>query len=228
VSQQINLYNPIFLKQKKHFSARTMLQSLAAIVAGALAFYAYAVYQTGVLRQSSVQLEVRTKQQREQLVKLGRDYSPQGRSRLLEEELARAEARLKSRQALMERLHTEKLGSTDGFSQYLKALAKQPVAGVWLTGIKVGGDAQGTLAVQGRALQAHMVPAYLQALSGEPVMRGRAVTELKLSASKAGGAAKAAENKAAESKAPSRYVEFSVLMPRKAPEAAAPARKAGS
>ncbi len=226
MSQQINLYNPIFLKQKKHFSARTMLQSLAVIVAGALGFYAYAVYQTGVLRQSAVELEARTKQQREQLVKLGRDYSPQGKSRLLEEELARAEARLKSRVALMERLRSEKLGSTEGFAQFLEAFAKRPVAGVWLTGIRLGSEGESLLSVHGRALQAHLVPAYLQALSGEPVMQGRVVTELKLSASAGADAAKA--GKAAESKAPAQYVEFSVLLPRKPQQAPAPGRKVGS
>jgi hypothetical protein len=28
VSQQINLFNPIFLKQERYFSAKTMLESL--------------------------------------------------------------------------------------------------------------------------------------------------------------------------------------------------------
>ena len=53
MTQQINLYSPIFRKQKKHFSAQAMLIS-AAIVAGALAvLYAYSRVQTAaIVRQA--------------------------------------------------------------------------------------------------------------------------------------------------------------------------------
>ena len=42
MSQQINLFNPIFLKQKKYFSVVTMLQALLLIVLGSMLFFAYA------------------------------------------------------------------------------------------------------------------------------------------------------------------------------------------
>ena len=45
MSQQINLFNPIFLKQRKYFSLLTMLQALGLIVLGSLFFYGYALYQ---------------------------------------------------------------------------------------------------------------------------------------------------------------------------------------
>ena len=31
MTQQINLYNPLFLKKEKHFSARTMAQALVVV-----------------------------------------------------------------------------------------------------------------------------------------------------------------------------------------------------
>ena len=43
MSQQINLYNPIFLKQEKHFSARTMLQATGVVLLGAAGVCAYAL-----------------------------------------------------------------------------------------------------------------------------------------------------------------------------------------
>jgi hypothetical protein len=46
MAQQINLFNPIFLQQKKHFSAVTMLQALGLLLAGILVFYAYASFET--------------------------------------------------------------------------------------------------------------------------------------------------------------------------------------
>ena len=50
MSQQINLFNPIFMKQRKYFSLLAMLQALGLIVAGALLFYGYAIDQVGELR----------------------------------------------------------------------------------------------------------------------------------------------------------------------------------
>jgi hypothetical protein len=51
MSQQINLYNPLFLRKQKYFSARTMLQSLGLIAVGLLALYLYALVQTRGLEQ---------------------------------------------------------------------------------------------------------------------------------------------------------------------------------
>ncbi len=49
MAQQINLYNPIFLQKKKHFSTVTMLQALGLLLAGILAFYGYAVHESRAL-----------------------------------------------------------------------------------------------------------------------------------------------------------------------------------
>ena len=40
MSQQINLFNPLFMRKEKYFSARTMLQSLGLIVLGLVVLYA--------------------------------------------------------------------------------------------------------------------------------------------------------------------------------------------
>ena len=50
MSQQINLFNPIFLQQKKIFSSRTMAQALAVLVLGVTAMAAY-----GDMRVKSLQ-----------------------------------------------------------------------------------------------------------------------------------------------------------------------------
>ena len=54
MSQQINLYNPVFLKRKKTFSAVTMLDALALLLVGVAAFYAYASTTTLHLDRQSV------------------------------------------------------------------------------------------------------------------------------------------------------------------------------
>lgn len=222
MAQQINLYNPIFLQKKKHFSAATMLQSLGLLVAGVLAFYAYAVHESRTLTRVAADTRQQLQAQSEQVGKLTREFSPQGKSRLLEEEIARTGARLKQREELLAVLRTGGLGNTEGFSRYLAALARQTVPGVWLTGFAIGGD-ESELRLNGKVLHSDLVPAYLRALNREEVMRGRRIAEMRLTAreEKEGVAAgttgsgtaapvPAATPAAKPPAAPVRYVEFSI------------------
>lgn len=225
MAQQINLFNPVFLKQKKHFSAVTMLQALGLLLGGILAFYGYALYESRALGQVAADANRQLKAQAEQAGRLTREFSPQGRSRMLEDEVARASARVKQREEMLAVLRTGGLGNTEGFARYLAAFARQSLSGVWLTGFSIGGD-ESVLQLNGRVLQADLVPAYIRALNREEVMRGRRVSELRLTArdvretaaSAAPGAspapAGAAAPPAAAAATPSRYVEFSLVASR--------------
>ena len=210
MAQQINLFNPLFLKREKHFSARTMVQALALLAVGVLGFYGYAAMQTASLQRVAFETEKRALAQREQLIQLGRQFSPQGRSKLLEDEAARLEARIKSRRDLLGVMEGGALGNTEGFSRFLAAFARRGMEGVWLVGLSISGDGS-ELLVNGRVLHAELVPAYASALHKEEVMRGRQVEELKLTAHE--GAAAAPEGRQAAG--PQRFVEFSMNLPRK-------------
>ena len=83
MSQQINLFNPIFLKQKRYFSAATMLQALGLVLGGMLVFYGYTAYQSGVQARVAADAARQLAAQTQQVAALTRDYSPQGRSRQL-------------------------------------------------------------------------------------------------------------------------------------------------
>ena len=226
MSQQINLYNPLFLKQEKYFSARTMLQALGMIALGLAAFYGYATMQSReverLVKDNRRQLEL----QRDQLVKL----APRGRSSVLESEVARLETEVKTGRSVISALGTGELGNTAGFSEFFAAFGRKAMSGVWLTGFSVG-DGGNDLQVRGRVLHPDLVPAYLRALTGEPVMRGRQVTELKLAAKQADAAPPPGAAAGARPAAPERFVEFSLAAQVRAPEtakpAAAPAPKGG-
>lgn len=238
MAQQINLYNPIFLQKKKHFSAVTMLQALGLLLGGILAFYGYALSESRALSRVATDTRKQLQSQSEQVGRLTREFSPQGRSKLLEDELARAKARLKQREDLLSVLRTGGLGNTDGFARYLGALARQTVPGVWLTGFTIGGD-ETELRLSGRVLHSDLVPAYIRALNKEEVMRGRRVAELRLTAREErdpGGTAAPGANPSATpaagpaaAPAPLRYVEFSLSAVRgNAAPAATPGAEAKS
>ena len=221
MSQQINLYNPLFLRKEKYFSARTMLQSLGLIALGVIALYAYALVQTRDLERLAADFARQLGTQRDQLLKL----SGQGRSKLLEAEVARLEAEFKSRRGILDALRGGELGNTDGFSQYFAAFGRHPMRGVWLTGFSVG-ESGNELRVRGRVLYPDLVPAYLRALNGEQVMRGRQVTELKLVA-KDESASRRAAAAAGEVAGPQRFVEFDLSAPLRTAESGRPAAKGG-
>jgi hypothetical protein len=226
MAQQINLFNPIFLKQKKYFSALTMLQALAAVVFGVLVFYGYTLYESNSLAKIAADASRQLAAQTEQVAAMTRQYSPQGRSRQLQDELARAGTRLKQREDMLTLLQTGGLGNTAGFARYLSALARQSVTGVWITGFSVSGD-ENQLNLSGRVLEPDLVPIYIRALNREDVMRGRRVAELRLTAreekesSAVAGANPATPKPAA---APTRYVEFNLIALRGAAPADAPAK----
>jgi hypothetical protein len=216
MSQQINLYNPIFLKQEKHFSARTIVQAIGVIVIALGAFYAYALVQTRAAESVTHEQRDRVAAQRDQLVKLGPQLSPEGRSKALEAEVARLEAEVKARQSVLAALGTGELGNTAGFSEFLAALGRRAVPGVWLTGLNVG-ESGNDLRLSGRALRPELVPAYLKALSEEPMMRGRRVTEMKLAA-KVAALPPAPAGSATSAAPPRRYIEFTVNAPLRMPD----------
>lgn len=218
MSQQINLYNPLFLKQEKHFSARTMAQALGLIALGLGVLYGYALMQTRVAQRTAEQHRAQLATQRDQVVKLAAQIAAQGRSKALETEVARAEEEVKARRTTLQALGTGELGNTNGFSDFFAAFGRQALPGVWLTAFTVG-ESGNELVVQGRALRPELVPAYLRALNREPMMRGRRVTEMKLAARAAPRAPAAAE-----AKAPEHFVEFTLTAPLRLAEA--PAAKA--
>jgi cell division protein FtsB len=221
MSQQINLYNPIFLKQEKYFSARTMAQALGLIAAGIALLSAYAGYQTSRLEAAAAGLDRQLAAERDRLIQLGEQYSLRGATRQVQSEVAKLEARVAAGEQLLASLRSGELGNATGFSQYLAAFARQALPGVWLTGFVIGASGN-ELLVQGRVLQADLVPKYLRALNQEDVMRGRSVVELKLTSRDEGAVKPPAAGAAAAqvSAGPARFVEFSMNAPLKIPEAA--------
>ena len=210
MAQQINLFNPLFLEQKKYFSASAMLQGIALLLAGLVVLAMIASRQTAGLERLLVQVQGQSAQQREGLVALSRQYSQQGTSRQLEQELTTTEERLRRRSELLAEMSTGIGANVQGYSPHLSALARRTAEGVWLTGIEFGGKAS-EMVLKGRALNADLVPAYVRSLRQEPLFAGRTLRSLQVTAREtAPGATPSAD---AAPATPPRYVEFVLSIP---------------
>ncbi|MBI2313149.1 MAG: fimbrial assembly protein [Betaproteobacteria bacterium] len=179
MSQQINLFSPIFLKKKKYFSAVTMLQALGLIVLGSAVFWGYAVSQVSSLGRQAVETDKRLKVERQRFARLSAEYSPERKSKELEAEVKKAEAQVRSRQQIVDVLRSGVLGNTEGYSQYFRAFARQSINGLWLTDLSIVG-AGSEIGVGGRVLSPELVPAYVQRLRQEPVMEGKSFGSLRI------------------------------------------------
>lgn len=180
MSQQINLFNPALLKQKEVFSARTMAAGLALFVAGGVGLTLFAHH--GLVRleeqaeASARQLaSAKTRQTMAQT-----EFAPRQKSLALEADITQAQLRLRSLHDIETILQQGALGHAGGFAEYFIALARQSRGDLWLTGVTI--DAGGTqVGLQGRALEANAIPAYITRLTREPVMQGKSFGSLQIS-----------------------------------------------
>lgn len=179
MSQQINLFNPVFLKQKKHFSAVTMLQALLLIVLGSMLFYGYAVYQVKALAQQTAEMNKRYEAEQKRLVNYVNEFSPQRAQKLLQDELAATEAQANMQQTLLDTLKSGAIGNTKGYSEFLLAFARQSVKGMWLTGFNINGDGA-QMSLHGAVVNPRLLPEYIQRMNREPVMRGKSFAALQM------------------------------------------------
>ncbi len=199
MSQQINLFNPVFLKQKKYFSVLTMLQALGLIVFGSALFYGYAVYQVKLLAKQSDETSRRYAAEQLRFASFSNEFSPQKSSQVLQEELKKFEAELAAQKEILDTLKTGVIGNTEGYSEYMRAFARQTVSGLWLTGFAIEGDGA-QMSLRGAVLSPQQVPSYIQRLNKEKVMRGKTFSSLQMQQPKA------ASNQATAKS----YVEFSM------------------
>lgn len=177
MSQQINLFNPILLREKKYFSALTMVQALGLILIGSLLVVLYVNYRSSGLRveadKTSVQLGVALAQQ----ARINAEFGARAPNAALAAELQKTDVEVKALQQVFDLLRTGEIGNTKGYSDYLQAFSRQITDGLWLTGLTIQG-AGNDIALQGRALQPDLVPAYIGRLTREPVMQGKSFSTL--------------------------------------------------
>jgi hypothetical protein len=207
VSQQINLFNPIFLKQKKIFTALPMAEALGVIVAGALLLDWYAAQRVADLQREADEGKALLAGREQRLVKANAQFAPRARDVRLAAELAEAQAELKALHDVSSVLQGGALGNTAGYAEYFRALSRQNVSGLWLTGVTISG-AGNDIGVQGRAMQATLIPNYIARLTGERVMHGKSFSSLNIGRPEAAQPTQPAPQGAAPAAAP--FVEFSL------------------
>lgn len=206
MSQQINLFNPIFLKQKKIFTALPMAEALGIIVAGALLLNWYAARNVSELEQEAAVGKAMLAKREQRLTAARSQFAPRAKDPALAAQVTAAEAELKALHDVSSVLQGGALGNTAGYAEYFRAFSRQNVSGLWLTGVSING-AGNDIGVQGRAMQATLIPNYIARLTGERVMHGKTFASLDIGRPEA---AASAASTSAPAPAAAPFVEFSL------------------
>lgn len=236
MSQQINLYEARLRPRRELATGRNLgvaAMVLMAVVAGT-AVWAGAM--AGRKAEAAAALQKQVSEQQQQLTALSKAIAEQRVSPVLAAELDKARATLAARAEVVEQLDSGRQGSSAGFSAVFRGFARQAQLNLWLTGFVVarGGE---DIEIHGRALDASLLPAYVQRLGSEPAFRGRRFSGMEMLDKEQVDEQEERAVKTTEAKAPAqpavrppRFVEF-VLRSDDAggkAEAGAPVRRGGA
>jgi Tfp pilus assembly protein PilN len=189
MSQQINLFNPLFLKQQKYFSVKAMSQAFGLILLGAALIIGFAQYQMSRLSLRSEEAKKEFAAAQVKFALYEKELSPQQSNAMLEEELQKLRAKIATNEEVLKTLKSGVMGNTLGFSEYMRAFSRQAVSGLWLTGFEIDQDGK-QISLTGAAMTPQLVPAYIRRLSNEPIMRGKTFGALQIQQAKSTGSNK--------------------------------------
>lgn len=204
MSQQINLFNPVFLQQEKQFSALAMAQGLGAILLAVVAFTAYSSYQAGQIASQAQAAAARLKATQENLVATVEKTRPRPVDKSIEEAITQANARLGASQQILGFVQKGQLNSDVSYAAVMRALANRAMPGVWLTGLTLSDGGHG-IDIMGRALAPALLPAYIRSLGQESALAGKSLGSMTLRAPSS--ASRAADEKEG---GPPGYISFSL------------------
>ena len=207
MSQNINLFNPAFRKQRQLLTLGTVAQCLGIVLVAWFGYFYYLQQQVNGLGAELQVAEGLLKSQRRLTEQVMGKAAPKADAQL-DGDIARYENELKAAREAMDALKTGGFGNQQGFAEYMRAFSRQSVSGLWLTGFTIAGS---DLEIHGRTLSPDLVPGYIQRLSKEQVLAGRSFARLEMSRPKP--AVAPVEKDKAEKKAAGvpRYLDFSLV-----------------
>lgn len=172
--QQINLYQPIFRAERKLFSAVMVAIACGLIVLTYLSIWGYGSIKVARLAQAVQTLQAQAQTQESMIATAAGLRAQRSKPAALDASIARLGSELAQRSRALDVLRSGIAGEPSGFATRLEALARGHLSGVWLDHLVLTGAAgmQGNLRLEGAALNAELVPQYLQSLANEQVLSG--------------------------------------------------------
>jgi hypothetical protein len=171
VSQQINLYQPILRRQRKVFSAVTMLELVAVALLGLGLLYGFGRSQEASVRRDIALLEGQRLAAQGQVDALALQLAARRDVSALTQELQQAEQTLAAKRRLQQWLASQGADRAGGFAGHVEGLARQHRPGLQLAAIGIASGGR-QLRLAGSTVDAAELVRYLGRLGAEPAFRG--------------------------------------------------------
>lgn len=172
MSAQINLYHPRFLKQRELLVLRNVVLAAAALYTVLALFGAWVSRDAAVRKEAAAVTEAQLLSIKEQVAAATQAAAESKPNPQLIAELRNAEALLRRRGDIARLLESGAIGSTGGFSDYLRGFARQKPDSLWLTGFTIGAGGN-DMEIRGSMLNPAALPDYIRRLGTEKVFQGR-------------------------------------------------------
>ncbi len=172
MTQQINLYQDSFRREKSWLNARGILIISGALATLLLGLYGQASISAWLDVRNVAKLELRKAEQAQRLKELKAQVPGPSKGQVLAREIEALSQEVRVRERLYDVIVPGTGGNIEGFSSHLVGLARQRIHGVWLQTIRIneGGD---DLKLVGYTLRPDGVPDLLEKLRSEPAFMGR-------------------------------------------------------
>ena len=172
MTQQVNLYQDSFRREKSWLNARGILIISGALAALLLGLYGQASISAWLDVRNVAKLELRKAEQAQRLKELKAQVPGPSKGQVLAREIEALSQEGRVRERLYDVIVPGTGGNIEGFSSHLVGLARQRIHGVWLQTIRIneGGD---DLKLVGYTLRPDGVPDLLEKLRSEPAYMGR-------------------------------------------------------
>ncbi len=179
MAQQINLCHPIFLTQKRYFSAANMAQALGVflLLGGALsAYWAWTLHSLGQGYQQVVNNNQRELSQLQAALQIMRaNAAPAGAAQ--QQELQARQAELQQRELLLRELKRGLLREGYGHAARLELVARSIPPQAWVTEIRAD-DLR--LELSGYTLEPAALNNWVARLSDSPLLQGQQLSVVKV------------------------------------------------
>lgn len=181
MSQQINLYDPDLRRRRDLLTAINLAAAAAVLAVVVVAWGVWERVGLGALDREASELSAQTKTLRDELTAIGMRRAATRTDTRLEAELASSRALLGVRREVLDVLKTGTSPESVRFAEYLRALARQTPAGLWVTGFSAGPGNTG-MEISGRMTDPVLLPQFIRRLNGESVFSGRSFAALQVTA----------------------------------------------
>lgn len=179
MSQQINLYQPIFRKERIVFSAQTIVWLSLGLIA-LLVLWSLLIGQRISRLETELERQHEAEQRAvEQVAELQSSMPPDEPDPLLRNEVERLRERREGLRESLAALERRMPAAEVNLLARLDALTAEIPDGLWLTGLAMADQGQ-TLTVDGNALEARLVPAWLSELSRVEQFSGMGFRQIRL------------------------------------------------